>query len=424
MAEVLIYGRGKSGSGAAKLLDTHGIEYDMTEGRPSNEILEGVSQLIVSPGIAMDDALVTEAKRRGIEVIGEIELGYRHCLADIIAVTGTNGKTTTVELLTELLKKSFIDAYALGNIGNSFSALASDLKLSDVAVLELSSFQLESITTFCPKIALCLNVTPDHLERHKTMDNYITAKRRIFMNQSREDYAVLNYDDETVRGFAGAIKSKKFYFSTKSVVRGTYIVGNSIYFKDDSIEFVCGLDSVKLNGEHNLLNALAAVTVAKILNISNSVIEKVLNAFTPPPNRIQYISNVNGVRYYNDSKATNIEATMCACHSMLGKTVLLMGGYDKGLDYKEFFNRIPLKIGTIICYGANRKLLSEQSSHICGLTVIEVENLEKAVDYASHVRTDNVLLSPATSSYDAYANYEERGRHFIELVEKLVNKDC
>lgn len=419
MAEVLIYGRGKSGNGAAKLLEELGVDYDIIDDNSGDETLDGVTQMIISPGIAMDNPLVLTAKAKGIEVIGEIELGYRHCLADVIAVTGTNGKTTTVELITELLKKSYIDAYALGNIGNSFAKRALDLKLSDVAVLEISSFQLESIASFCPKIALCLNITPDHLERHKTMDNYITTKRRMFMNQTQKDYAVLNYDDEIVRNFSSSIKSDKFYFSLKNVVRGSYIVGNSIYFKDDSIEFVCGLDSVKLSGEHNLLNVLAAVTIAKILNISNSVIEKVLTDFTPPPNRIQYIKTIDGVKYFNDSKATNIEATMCACHAMRGKTVLLMGGYDKGLDYKEFFNRIPLKIGTIVCYGANRKQLAEQSAHICGLTVIEVENLADAVLIASRVRADNVLLSPATSSYDAYKNYEERGKHFIELVNNL-----
>lgn len=419
MAEVLIYGRGKSGNGAAKLLEELGVDYDIIDDNSGEEVFDGVTQMIISPGIATDNPLVLTAKTKGIEVIGEIELGYRHCLADVIAVTGTNGKTTTVELITELLKKSYIDAYALGNIGNSFAEQALNLKLSDVAVLELSSFQLESIASFCPKIALCLNITPDHLERHKTMDNYITTKRRMFLNQTQKDYAVLNYDDEIVRNFNSSIHSDKFYFSLKSVVRGSYIVGNSIYFKDDSIEFVCGLDSVKLSGEHNLLNALAAVTVAKILNISNSVIEKVLAEFTPPPNRIQYIKTINGVKYFNDSKATNIEATMCACHAMRGKTVLLMGGYDKGLDYKDFFNRIPLKIGTIVCYGANRKQLAEQSAHICGLTVIEVEDLAEAVLIASHVRADNVLLSPATSSYDAYKNYEERGKHFIELVNNL-----
>lgn len=428
MGKTLIYGSGISGMGAAQLMKALKIDYDTyldgVEDLNVDSVFSGndIDTLVISPGIAMTNPLVKAAKLRGIEVIGEIELAYRHCLADIIAITGTNGKTTTVTLAEAMLRASGISAYALGNNGVSFSGKVADLALSDVVVLEVSSFQLESTKRFCPKIAVCLNIAPDHLERHGSMNEYALCKRKIFATQTASDYAVLNYDDETVVAFGETTNANTYYFSLKSVVRGTYVCGNGIYFKDKAIEYVCSTADIKARGEHNLMNALAVITIAKILNIPNSVITKVLNDFTPPLHRNELVDIVNGTRYFNDSKATNTHATLSACATMEGKTVLLAGGYDKGLDYSDFLRELPLKVSAIVCYGANRGKILHAAKNICSLTVIEAENLEEAVNIASHIRADNVLLSPTTSSFDAYRSYEERGEHFVQLVKKLKSK--
>lgn len=426
MGKTLIYGSGISGKGAEKLMKTLGIEYDTyldgLEEANIDAVLSdsNIDTLVISPGVAMTNPLVKAAKIRGIEIVGEIELAYRHCLADIIAITGTNGKTTTVTLAEEMLKASGITAYALGNNGVSFSGKVSELTLSDVVVLEVSSFQLESTKRFCPKIAVCLNIAPDHLERHGNMSEYALCKRKIFAMQTASDYAVLNFDDETVAKFGETTNANTYYFSLKTVVRGTYVCGNGIYFKDKAVEYVCSTADLSVRGEHNLMNALAVITIAKILNIPNSVIAKVLNNFTPPLHRNELVATVKGTRYYNDSKATNTHATLSACATMEGKTVLLAGGYDKGLDYSDFLRELPLKVSAIVCYGANRENISSAAKNICSLTVIEAENLEEAVRIASHIKVDNVLLSPTTSSFDAYCSYVERGEHFVALVNELV----
>lgn len=428
MGKTLIYGSGISGKGAEKLMKTLGIECDTyldgLEEASTDAVLDdsNIDTLVISPGVAMTNPLVKTAKMRGIEVLGEIELAYRHCLADIIAITGTNGKTTTVTLAEEMLRASGITAYALGNNGVSFSGKVSELTLSDVVVLEVSSFQLESTKRFCPKIAVCLNIAPDHLERHGNMIEYALCKRKVFAMQTASDYAVLNFDDETVAKFGETTNANTYYFSLKSVVRGTYVCGNGIYFKDKAVEYVCSTADLSVRGEHNLMNALAVITIAKILNIPNSVIAKVLNNFTPPLHRNELVATVNGTRYYNDSKATNTHATLSACATMEGKTVLLAGGYDKGLEYSDFLRELPLKVSAIVCYGANREKILSAAKNICSLTVIEAENLEEAVKIASHIKVDNVLLSPTTSSFDAYRSYVERGEHFVALVNELVAK--
>lgn len=429
MGKTLIYGSGISGKGAEILLKNLGIDYDTyLDGVERSDIDTALDEndidtLIISPGIAMSNPLVKAAKLRGIEVIGEIEFAYRHCLADVIAITGTNGKTTTVTLTEAMLRSCGISAYALGNNGVSFSGKVAELTLSDIAVLEVSSFQLESIKRFCPKIAVCLNIAPDHLERHGNMGEYTLCKRKIFAMQTASDYAILNYDDEIVSSFGETTNADTYYFSLKSVVRGTYVCGNGIYFKDKAIEYVCSTADIKARGEHNLMNALAVITIAKILNIPNSLITNVLNNFTPPLHRNELVATVNGTRYYNDSKATNTHATLSACATMEGKTVLLAGGYDKGLDYSDFLRELPLKVSAIVCYGANREKISSAAKNICSLTVMEAENLEEAVKIASHIRADNVLLSPTTSSFDAYSSFEERGEHFIQLVNELKQKN-
>lgn len=436
MKKVLVYGMGISGKGAVKLLQSNGLDiaiYDDNAeafcdfqdienrcGQSVKDVLKDISLLVVSPSVSQDNPIVVEAKAKRIEVIGELELAYRNCKADVLAVTGTNGKTTTVELLAKMLSCAHLKTMAMGNNGVCFSEFAQTLQPCDAAVVEVSSFQLETIDTFAPKIAICLNVTPDHLERHKDMEGYINCKRRIFSFQHTSDYAVLNYDEQVVREMAHDILSNTYYFSTKSIVKGAYVCAGSIFYKDITTELVCSINDIKLKGIHNLENALACITACKILRIPNYAIVKALNEFTAPSHRMEYIGEYCNAKYYNDSKATNISATLSACRCMVGKTTLILGGYDKGLSYEGLFEALPIKIATIIVYGANREKIIEDARKLNSLTVIRADDLEDAVRLSAKIVSKNVLFSPATSSYDSFANYMQRGNYFMGKVRELL----
>lgn len=436
MGKVLVYGLGESGKGAMKLAAELGNEVACYADDLSMEVPIGVEDrrnvsnleelfididlLIISPSVESNAQPLQFAKSLNITIKSEIQYASDNCKAGIIAITGTNGKTTTTRLIEKLFNYAGISAYALGNIGVSYASKAKLLTESDVAVLEMSSFQLEQLDNFKPKFAILLNITPDHLERHKNMANYINAKKRIFKWQDSGDYAILNYDDEEARSITSEISSNTYYFSRKSIVKGAYLCGNFIYFKDgDTTEAVCPINDIKLAGDHNLENVLACVTLAKILNYPNNVIESVITNFMAPRHRIEYIGNINGKNYYNDSKSTNDASTLVACKAMVGKTTLIMGGYDKGLSYKEFFENLPLKIASLICYGANRNRLIQEAIGLTSLTVIEAVDLSAAVETASKIQAKNVLFSPGTSSYDSFKDYKDRGDTYIKLVRKL-----
>lgn len=429
----LVYGYGVSGKSAVHCLKEMGhsvavyadVPVEVEDGvlnlcgMDVDKVLQGVSLVVVSPSIDLQSPLVAAAKSHGIEVIGEIELGARNCSGDMIAVTGTNGKTTCVQLITHILKNTGINADYYGNIGVPFAAESAQIAEDKVAVLEVSSFQLATCSLFCPKIAVCLNIADDHLEYHGTMQNYIKCKKNIFSKQDYRDYAVLNYDDDVVRGFADEINSNIYFFSLSGKVRGAYRKGKSIYFCDKREEYIMDVDEINMIGEHNIANCLAAIAVCKILNIPTIAITNGLKQFKTAPHRLQPVCKICNVNFFNDSKSTNILSTLAACNAMSGKTTLLVGGYDKGLDYCKLFDDLPLKVSTVICYGENRdKMCAAAAKNYC-LTVIKADSIEDAIEISTKVECENVLFSPATSSFDKFKNYAERGEFFNNYLLRL-----
>ena len=435
--KTLVYGYGVSGKSAACLLlamgkyvavydDNMDIDFadeveDVRGKRPS-DILKDVKLVVASPSIMTNNYLINLACEKNIEVISELELGYRNFSGDTISITGTNGKTTTTLLVKALLDECGIDAHAVGNIGCGFCSELSTMTKSSVAVVEASSFQLSAVELFAPKYAICLNISPDHIDYHKTMQNYIDSKAKIFSAQKHSDYAVVNYDDEIVRGLADSGEACVYFYSLTEKVKGAYILNEQVYFFNGAENCtVCKKCDISMKGDHNISNALAMVVVAKLLNIPNSVIKKVLQDFKPPEFRVEHICTYNDVKYYNDSKSTNIDSTKKACSTMSGETVLIMGGYDKGLCYSQMFSSLSNNINTIILQGANRDKVAIDASTYSHLKIVKCENISEAVNCASKIKCENVLFSPATSSYDVFKNYIERGQYFNLVVGQLTN---
>lgn len=430
---VLIVGYGISGMSSAKLLSRKGYKVALYDDREDilfdnndyqdrrnlrvDKLLQDISFCVISPSVALDNKVVVECKARGIEVISELELGYRFAENEIIAVTGTNGKTTTTLLIQAILKESGLDAYALGNIGLALTDKVDEIDKKAVIVLETSSFQLESTSDFCPEIAVCLNVTPDHLERHKTFEEYVRCKKKIFENQTDKDYAVLNYDDDTVRDFASDIKSKIYYFAKGKKVKGAYTYNEEIYFNGGCRERVlCKIDELSLKGEHNIENSLAAITATKLLGVDDKVIAKVLKSFTPLRYRMQFIADIDGSRVYNDSKATNIDATIKACNSLKGDVTLIVGGYDKKISYQSFYCQLPSNVKHIVGVGDNVYAIKQEMPEEKWYTFEIAHTLEKAFETAINKQTPNILFSPTTSSFDRYTGYIQRGEAFDKVV--------
>lgn len=437
MNKTLILGWGASGRSACELLRRHGkavVCFDDNEGETVGEdvenrrgmslenTLEDIDLVVVNPAVEYSHPVIKGAKAKGIEVIGEIELGYRYCNGNIVAVTGTNGKTTTVSLLKKIFDKAGIDAYVLGNIGIPFTSSADSLS-GAVAVLEISSFQLESTDKFAPAFAVCLNVTPDHLERHRTFEEYARLKARIFENQKKDDYAILNYDDPYTRSMSVHINSNVFYFSLAHKVRGAYCKDGAIYFSDGIKEDrVMDRADVGIAGDHNLSNVLAAVAVAKLYGVKSEKIAAAVRGFRPPKYRIELIKQSDSLRIFNDSKATNIDSTIKACEAMDGDTALIMGGWDKKIGYDSFFSRLPSKVKHIVCCGDNSDEIMRWVPSGADFSVIKTATLERAVEISlGYKDVKNLLFSPSTSSYDRYTDYKQRGKHFEEIVKAFAN---
>lgn len=435
MKKVLVVGYGISGRGAAKLLNAKGYSVSVYSDKPveNTEFVEDVSSLtefeaiadkefiVVSPGIDPDHKIVSCARRLGVPVIGELELGYRYCKGKIIAVTGTNGKTTTTKLIGQIIAKSGKKAYTLGNIGNSFCENVLHINSDDTVVLEVSSFQLETIKDFCPHVATCLNITPDHYERHKNFENYAYQKFKIFINQKDSDFAILNYDDPTVRDFYDAVNSKVYFVSTKSKVKGSYLEDNKIMVDLDGAYPLMSIDEVPLKGGYNYQNVMTAVVAAKLVGIADDSIVEGIKQFSLPRYRNEFITQIDGKNYYNDSKATNIDSTLKACESMQGDTALIVGGYDKGIAYDGFFSKLPAQIKHIIATGDNVYSIMSFLPTYRDYTFEITSSLERAVELAGQKPVKNILFSPTTSSFDRYSGYEERGAHFDMIVKSIMS---
>lgn len=403
-----------------KDLDVDQIELILGE-HPTN--LSEFHVIVLSPGVPTDLPFIKKAKNMGIMVIGELELAYRLCKGKFIAITGTNGKTTTTALTGEIFKRAQRETYVVGNIG--IAAVSKALKASEEAIMvtEVSSFQLESTIAFRPKISAILNITPDHLNRHKTMENYIKAKADVFKNQGEEDYVVLNVDNELAFDLKKDVKANVIPFSRKiALEKGAYVDDGYIVVKDGGQEErICPVEALNIPGKHNLENALAATAISYFAGIDAPVIGDALKSFMGVEHRIEFVDEVKGVRFINDSKGTNPDAAIKAIEAMKTPIVLLAGGMDKGSDFKEFIRAFDGKVKEMILIGETaqkiKKTAEENGFYKCNI----VENMEKAVEMAAQVSEtgDTVLLSPACASWDMYPSFEVRGKHFKECVKML-----
>lgn len=372
--------------------------------------------LILSPGIPIDNALPVSFRRMGKLIIGEEELAAQYLRATAIAVTGTNGKTTTVSMINKMLTDCGKNSVACGNIGEPTLNVVEKLGFDDFAVIEISSFQLETLSGLRPHIAVITNITEDHLDRHYNMENYIFLKSKLVRNLRQSEYAVLNYDDERVRSFSSLTKARVVYFSAKHKTEGVYIDDGTVCYAGQKFFSV---DDMSLGGEHNLYNALACVAVAAILGLDRDEITKSVCSFKGVKHRIEKVGSCNGVIYINDSKGTNVDATLKAVDSMPAHTVLLLGGKDKGYDYEPLFEGLKQsRVIHVVIYGENRyKLLSAALQ--CGFFSFSLcQRMNEAVMLAKcYARSGQcVLLSPASSSFDEFKNYEERGEQFERIV--------
>ncbi|WP_059033225.1 UDP-N-acetylmuramoyl-L-alanine--D-glutamate ligase [Tepidanaerobacter syntrophicus] len=403
------------------VLESKGIKL-VFEGHPLT-LLDNCDLLVLSPGIPSDIEIVTEAKKRNIPVISELELGYRFAASPIIAITGTNGKTTTTTLIGEILKNDGKRVAVAGNIGTPLVSEVEKTLENDYLVVEVSSFQLENILYFKPKISIILNITEDHLNRHKTFENYVNIKARIFENQTEEDYTILNYDDAVVRELARYAKSDVWFFSRKDVVRhGACIENDMIVIKNKGKTYpIAKVDEIGIKGSHNLENALAAACSTYLANSKVSSIAKTLKSFRGIEHRLEFVAEINGIKFINDSKATNPDAAQKAIEAVDGPIILIAGGYDKKSDYTDFVKSFDGKVKKLILIGETADAIENAAIKQGFLNVEKVNSLKEAVmcGYRAASCEDTVLLSPACASWDMFANFEERGRLFKEAVNSL-----
>ena len=443
--KILIIGAGKSGIAAADLLSTQNAEIILYDDKKveeddirskldagfkgkiiSEKLPEGIEKeldyLVLSPGVPIDLPIVERIRENGAKVIGEVELAYYFTKGKIVAVTGTNGKTTTTALTGALLSKQYKNTLIGGNIGIPFTKICKESTDDGVTVAEMSSFQLDTTDIFHPYVSMILNITPDHLDRHHTMENYINAKLACTKNQTETELCILNYEDEILRKAAKGIKAKICWFSSKSELdNGMVYKDGSIYeVRDQEPKKIIDVSEMMLIGNHNYENVMAAVAAARFMGVPIEVIREGLREFKPVEHRIEYVDTINGVKYYNDSKGTNPDASIQAVKAMNGPTFLIGGGYDKGSEYDEWIDSFDGKIKKLILMGQTREKIAE-CARKHGFTDIElVESMEEAVEFCKKnaVNGDTVLLSPCCASWGMFKNYEERGRIFKDLVKK------
>ncbi len=378
--------------------------------------------LVISPGIPIDHPLAVAFKRGGRAVVGETELAARYIKSHVIAITGTNGKTTTVSMLAETLKQGGINAYACGNIGTPLVEYC-NMPEEEVAVAEISSFQLETLSSIRPHVAVVLNITEDHLNRHYNMENYVFLKAKLLKNLSAAEYAVLNYDDETVRSFAEKTKAHVLYFSVRERVYGAFYEQGNLYFGKEKI---IAASELPIDGLHNVQNALAVIAAAKIMGVKSEDIAAALKDFKGIKHRVEFVKEVNGVQFINDSKGTNVDATIKAVYTMKRETVLLLGGQNKGYDYGKLFAALQNgKVVRAVLYGENRFAILKSARAYNFDRVTLCEDFAFAVRVAAMLAKEGqaVLLSPASASFDEFAGYEERGDRFVEIVQSFSNEE-
>jgi len=442
--KISIIGAARSGVGAAKLVKRLGGIPFVSDFSPKEKIFDAVNQLeiekinfefgghservyesaliIVSPGVPNDSQVLQNARAKGIKLVSEIEFAYHYCKGKIIAITGTNGKTTTTSLCGHVFNTCGYKTHVAGNIGVAFSEIVLDVKEGEFVSLEVSSFQLDLIENFKPAAALILNITPDHLNRYEnSLDKYAESKQRIYMNQDGKDFLILNKDSQSVMKYLSEHKSKSFFFSlNEEQEEGCFYSGNEVVFKLNGDEkFRCSRNDINIRGEHNLANAMSVICAAKIFNLENAGIIKGLQTFESVEHRLELVREINGVKYVNDSKATNVDSVWYAIKSFDEPILLILGGQDKGNDYEQIKDLVIQKVKKIYAIGSSaEKVFNFFHNDV----KVEIEkSLEDAVKSASREarKGDVVLLSPACASFDMFNNYEHRGKVFKEAVNKL-----
>lgn len=446
--KILVFGAGISGIGAAQLLlgvPAEVVLYDGNKdlqeaelraklpesehlsivlGELSDEQIKALDLVILSPGVPTDLPVVNRLRDAGLRIWGEVELAWACGKGDVLAITGTNGKTTTTSLLGEIMKAWKDEVYVVGNIGTPYTGAAMQMSEQAVTVAEISSFQLETTEQFAPKVTAILNITPDHLNRHHTMEEYIRVKELITHNQKPEDTCVLNYEDEVLREFGTTLHTKVLYFSSlRKLEQGLYLDGDKICYKNDGTETViCRTGELNIPGRHNYENVMAAAGMALAYGVPLEVIQTVCRQFKAVEHRIEYVTEKHGVVYYNDSKGTNPDAAIKGIQAMDRPTLLIGGGYDKESSYEEWIKSFDGKVKYLVLIGQTKEKIAE-AARACGFEdIVFEESLEDAVQFcAEHaVSGDAVLLSPACASWGMFPNYEVRGRRFKELVNQLA----
>ena len=443
---VLVIGAGISGFAAAKIAKKFGanvtlsdskqesdLKYDFSElrkydinlkfGKQSDELLEDVDIIIVSPAVPLRIPLLQSAINSGIKIISEVELAYDLAKSPICAVTGTNGKTTTVTLLGLLLKTAYEKVGVGGNIGVALSEVALEVGSGGCIAAEISSYQMEATNNFHPHVSAILNVTPDHLKRHGSMEVYQEMKERMFAEETVDDFLVLNYDDEHTRNMLNRAHCQICYFSRKKELdKGAYLIGNELVINwDGKINKLCTVDELGIKGAHNVENALAASAVAFLAGAEPQKMRQVLMDFTGVEHRIEFVRELNGVKYYNDSKATNTDSAIKALETFDGHIILIAGGDDKGTDLKDFMQLVKARVDELILVGdaaerfKNAALdngFNADKIHEAGYSMDKAVEIAKQIANAPQV----VLLSPACASFDMYDGFEARGRDFKRIV--------
>lgn len=445
--KVIVAGSGISGMGAVRLLNAlqaevvlydgnknlkqEDIEERLPEGKKpeivlgtlTEEALDGAEIMVVSPGIAADAPCVEQAREAGLIIWGEIELAYQSSKGRLAAITGTNGKTTTTALTGEILKSFYESTFVVGNIGIPYTSVALDMKEESVTVAEISSFQLEMVWEFAPEVTAILNITPDHLDRHKTMDNYIAVKESITKNQKADGVCVLNYEDEVLRKFGEELSVPVVFFSSRRELKtGVYLDGEMITYRTEAAVIpVVKVSEMKLVGIHNVENVMAAVAITAAMGVPMENIRETIKNFKAVEHRVEFVREKDDVLYYNDSKGTNPDASIQAIRAMSRPTILIGGGYDKHSEFDTYIGAFDGKVKYLVLMGATRDKIAATAREMGFTDIIMADSMKEAVEIcaAKAEPGDAVLLSPACASWGMFKNYEERGCLFKQYVNEL-----
>lgn len=452
MSKTLVIGTGISGISAVNLLSAKGIQTVLFDGndkleiseiyakldRPEDtsvyvgflpkEAIDAIDSVVLSPGVPIDSPMVTELESMGKTILGEVELAYTYDRGKVLAITGTNGKTTTTSLLGKIMQDETHNAFVVGNIGNPYTEAVLSTTKDSITVAEISSFQLETIRTFAPKVSAILNITPDHLNRHHTMEKYIEEKEKITRFQNKDDYVILNHADSILKCFGeelirnGNGPKTIFFDVTQELEEGLFLRGDIIMIRLNGEEReLLKIGDMQIIGMHNVENAMAAIGMAYVYGVPAEHIVKSVKEFKAVPHRIEFIAEKKGVRYYNDSKGTNVDAAIKGINAMDRPTYLIGGGYDKGSTYDEWIEAFGGKVKKLILIGQTKEKIAACAGRHGFNDYLYAQSLEEAVGLCSSLAEEGeaVLLSPACASWGMFKNYEERGDIFRELVEKL-----